>query len=218
MTPDDTHKAFRKYLRVEEGERGTMLSNLINAAEQALPALVQQYLHLPFGTLYDEHPIEQLLAIERQMNTDEIKAAHRGYTAWRALQAYIRFVARERGIDLNALPHPTEEQWTEGRQTEAQVLRRGRNRAAREQCLQLSGYTCYVCGFNFKRVYGSLGAHFLEVHHKRPLSTYDDEHPIPLAELCAVCSNCHSMIHRGKEPIDVDELREIVKEHTSPEA
>lgn len=55
----------------------------------------------------------------------------------------------------------------EGRISEAKVLRRYRNRAARQQCLETSGYTCYVCGFNFEKFYGDIGKDFLEVHHKK---------------------------------------------------
>ena len=97
----------------------------------------------------------------------------------------------------------------EGRLTEAKVLRRQRNRSARQKCLEDSGYTCYVCGFNFEKAYGDIGKNFLEVHHTKPLATYDDEHSIPQSELCALCSNCHSMVHRKKEVLDVDELKRM---------
>ena len=97
----------------------------------------------------------------------------------------------------------------EGRLTEAKVLRRQRNRNARQKCLEASNYTCYVCGFNFEKVYGEIGKGFIEVHHKTPLSEYDEEHEIPQSELCALCSNCHSMVHRNKKALDVDELKRI---------
>ena len=34
---------------------------------------------------------------------------------------------------------------------------------------------------------------------------------IPQSELVALCSNCHSMVHRRKEAMDVDELKNIVQ-------
>ena len=102
-----------------------------------------------------------------------------------------------------------EQKRLEGRLTEAKVLRRQRNRAARQKCLEDSGYTCYVCGFNFENAYGEIGKGFLEVHHTKPLATYDDEHVIPQSELCALCSNCHSMVHRRREVMDVVELKRI---------
>ena len=39
---------------------------------------------------------------------------------------------------------------------------------------------------------------FLEVHHTKPLASYDDEHTIPQSEMCALCPYCHSMVHRKK--------------------
>ena len=104
-----------------------------------------------------------------------------------------------------------DKQRLEGRMTEAKVLRRQRNRQARQQCLEASGYNCYICGFDFEKTYGEIGKGFLEVHHKRPISTYDEEHEIPQSELVALCSNCHSMVHRRKEAMDVDELKNIVQ-------
>ncbi|MBV3812406.1 HNH endonuclease [Bacteroides stercoris] len=74
-----------------------------------------------------------------------------------------------------------------------------------------SGYKCYICDFDFEKVYGEIGKGFHEVHHKRPISTYDEEHEIPQSELVALCSNCHSMVHRRKEAMDVDELKSIVQ-------
>ena len=49
-----------------------------------------------------------------------------------------------------------EKQQVEGRVTEAKVLRRQRNRAARERCLIESGYKCYICDFDFEKVYGEI--------------------------------------------------------------
>lgn len=133
-----------------------------------------------------------------------------------ALELYIRFYAKKHGIaidsivlDLDAVQSKSEEYEAkhrlEGRITEAKVLRRQRNCQARQQCLEASGYKCYVCGFDFEKAYGKIGKGFLEVHHIKPLASYDDEHEIPQSELCALCSNCHSMVHRSKEPLDVDE-------------
>lgn len=101
----------------------------------------------------------------------------------------------------------------EGRLMESKVLRRQRNRVARERCLIESGCKCYVCGFDFEKVYGEIGKGFLEVHHKRPISTYDEEHEIPQSELVALCSNCHSMVHHGKTLLDVDVLKEMYNQN-----
>lgn len=101
----------------------------------------------------------------------------------------------------------------EGRLIESKVLKRQRNRVARERCLVESKCKCYVCGFDFEDVYGEIGKGFIEVHHKRPISTYDEEHEIPQSELVALCSNCHSMVHHGKTLLDVDVLKELYNQN-----
>jgi predicted HNH restriction endonuclease len=217
------HKEFRKYLRTKEGHKDNMLNTLINATEVSLPALIRRYVRPDFECIYDDiYSIEEMLKFAAKLKSDEILAGQSGYISWKAIDAYIRFYAQKHEIDLTAIKQPKgdavenaeesedeEQERFEGRLTEAKVLRRQRNRAARQQCLEASGYTCYVCGFNFEKAYGDVGKNFLEVHHTKPLATYDDEHPIPQSELVALCSNCHSMVHRKREVLDVDELKVI---------
>ena len=219
------HTEFRKYLRTEESQKGNMLNTLINAAENNLPALIKQHIRPYFECIYNDiYSIEELLMMSAKIRSDEdILAGPYGYISSKAIEAYIRFYAQKHNIDLDAISLPEdssdqqpdedeeEKQRLEGRMTEAKLLRRQRNRQARQQCLEASGYKCYICGFDFEKTYGEIGKGFLEVHHKRPISTYDEEHEIPQSELVALCSNCHSMVHRRKEAMDVDELKNIVQ-------
>lgn len=220
------HKEFRKYLRTKEGHKGNMLNTLIKATEVSLPALITRYVRPDFECIYDDiYSIEEMLLYAAKLKSDEILASQSGYISWKAIDAYIRFYAQKHDIDLTAIKQPEvktvdsteaedeEQERYEGRLTEAKVLRRQRNRAARQQCLEASGYTCYVCGFNFEKTYGDIGKNFLEVHHTKPLATYDDEHPIPQSELVALCSNCHSMVHSKREVLDVNELKEMLQEN-----
>lgn len=217
------HTEFRKYLRTEESQKGNMLNTLINAAENNLPALIKQHIRPDFDCIYNDiYSIEELLSMSARIRSDEdILAGPYGYISSKAIEAYIRFYAQKHNIILYAISLPNapsdqqpdeeeeEKHRLEGRMTEARVMRRQRNQKARQQCLEASGYKCYICGFNFEETYGEIGKGFLEVHHIKPLATYDDEHPIPLSELCALCSNCHSMVHRKKEVLDVEELKRI---------
>lgn len=219
------HTEFRKYLRTEESQKGNMLNTLINAAENNLPALIKLHIRPDFDCIYNDiYSIEELLTMSAKIKSDEdILAGPYGYISSKAIEAYIRFYAHKHNIDLDAISNPDvsstlqpdeeeeEKQRLEGRMTEAKVLRRQRNRQARQQCLEASGYKCYICGFDFEKTYGEIGKGFLEVHHKRPISTYDEEHEIPQSELVPLCSNCHSMVHRRKEAMDVDELKNIVQ-------
>ena len=221
----EVHKEFRKYLRTAENEKGGRLNELINATENALPALIRDHIRHDFGCIYDDiYSVEELLSFSSFIKSDdEILAARNGHISSKAIDAYIRFYAKKLGVDLSTIIDTTpnsdqeteedERQRFEGRLIEAKVLRRQRNRAARQKCLEDSGYTCYVCGFNFEKTYGEIGKEFLEVHHTKPLATYDDEHPIPQSELCALCSNCHSMVHRKREVLDIDELKRMFEKN-----
>lgn len=218
------HTEFRKYLRTKEAQKGNMLNALINAAENNLPALIKQHIRPDFVCIYNDiYSIEEMLMMSAKIRSDEdILAGPFGYISSKALEAYIRFYANKHDIDLEAISihkvsptqQPDEEEEEkkriEGRLTEAKVLRRQRNRQARQQCLEASGYKCYICGFDFEKTYGEIGKGFLEVHHTKPLAAYDDKHPVPQSELCALCSNCHSMVHRKKEVLDVEELKRII--------
>lgn len=219
------HTEFRKYLRTEEAQKGNMLNTIINAAEKNLPALIKQHIRPDFECIYNDiYGIEELLSISSIIKLDEnILAGPYGYISSKAMEAYIRFYANKHGIDLELVSNSKkvnaqeqeEIERFEGRMTEARILRRQRNYLARQKCLENSGYKCYVCGFDFRKTYGEIGKGFLEVHHTKPLASYDDEHPIPQNELCALCSNCHSMVHRKKEVLDVEELKRIVEVNKS---
>lgn len=103
------------------------------------------------------------------------------------------------------------EKTTEGLLKEVTFFRRKRNRTIRDACARRDNYTCRVCGMNFEHVYGERGKNFIEVHHLKPISSYEGEHDIPLEDLCALCSNCHSMIHLGKRILSIDELKGLYR-------
>jgi len=62
---------------------------------------------------------------------------------------------------------------------------------------------CEVCGFDFKRRYGSIGEGFMEAHHVVPLSQLRPRQRTRLSDIALVCSNCHRMLHRGGLSIEV---------------
>jgi 5-methylcytosine-specific restriction protein A len=69
------------------------------------------------------------------------------------------------------------------------------------------GLICEVCDFDFAARYGSRGIGFIECHHREPLASLAPGTKTKLADLALVCSNCHSMQHRGNPWPSVDELR-----------
>lgn len=84
------------------------------------------------------------------------------------------------------------------------------NRAA---AIRIHGCKCSICGFNFEKTYGPLGAGFIEVHHVKPLYSLDEEIEInPHEDLICVCSNCHRMLHRHKtDTLTPETLRQMLK-------
>jgi len=69
---------------------------------------------------------------------------------------------------------------------------------------------CEVCKFDFKREYGSRGDGFIECHHTKFLSDYDEPTKTKISDLILVCSNCHRMIHRKKPWLTIEGLKEII--------
>tara|TARA_Y100001934_G_scaffold244817_1_gene302588 strand:- start:659 stop:1369 length:711 start_codon:yes stop_codon:yes gene_type:complete len=68
---------------------------------------------------------------------------------------------------------------------------------------------CEVCNFDFKIEYGSRGDGFIECHHTKFLSDYDEPKKTKISDLILLCSNCHRMIHRKKPWLTIDELIKI---------
>lgn len=65
---------------------------------------------------------------------------------------------------------------------------------------------CEACGFDFAVTYGHLGKGFCEVHHTVPLGSRNGSETTSLQDLAALCSNCHSIIHRTQPMWNVAEL------------
>ncbi|MFC6860382.1 MrcB family domain-containing protein [Zunongwangia atlantica] len=87
-----------------------------------------------------------------------------------------------------------------------------RNSNISKKVKKIKGYQCEACSMNFRDKYGELGDKYIEAHHLIPISTlgigkfrvdYKNDFAI-------LCSNCHSMIHRLKDPSDLEQLKKIV--------
>ena len=75
-----------------------------------------------------------------------------------------------------------------------------RSAKLRELALDIHGYSCQACGFNFEDTYGKWGSEFAEVHHVKPLHELEGKREItdPKTDLVVLCANCHRMVHRKK--------------------
>lgn len=69
---------------------------------------------------------------------------------------------------------------------------------------------CACCNFSFESVYGERGRGYIEVHHKKPVSSLVPGEKTRIEDLELLCSNCHRMIHRNKPWLSVDELKNLM--------
>lgn len=92
-----------------------------------------------------------------------------------------------------------------------QMLRRAKLRQVLQTRHRL---VCEVpgCGFDFAATYGALGEKFTEVHHMLPLSAVPSVRMTTLDDLVIVCSNCHRMIHRGRQCLTLEQVGRAIAE------
>ena len=72
---------------------------------------------------------------------------------------------------------------------------------------------CECCDFDFVKVYGNHGTHFIECHHKKPIS--EGQRITTIGDLALVCSNCHRMLHRKNGfggYYSITDLRKLISE------
>ena len=108
----------------------------------------------------------------------------------------------------------TPQLYFEGVSKEVSVNTYERNADARTKCISHYGYKCSVCSFDFEQVYGDIGKNYIHVHHVVPLSEIRKEYKLnPIKDLIPVCPNCHSIIHRARPALLVEQLREHLLEN-----
>jgi 5-methylcytosine-specific restriction protein A len=73
---------------------------------------------------------------------------------------------------------------------------------------------CEICEFDFNEIYGDLGSGYIECHHNKPIHQLEPNETTTLNDLSLVCANCHRMLHRQKEGIKIQELKELISVHT----
>jgi predicted HNH restriction endonuclease len=74
---------------------------------------------------------------------------------------------------------------------------------------------CKICTFDFIEAYGSIGAGFAEAHHITSLSEAPKAgRTVSIRDFALVCSNCHSMLHRGPDFPSIEALQKRVRHAT----
>lgn len=86
-----------------------------------------------------------------------------------------------------------------------------RNVTARKKCVEHYGASCFICGFDFGKVFGELGYGFIHVHHLQPLSEIKAKYQVnSINDLRPVCPNCHAMIHRRSPSLSIEEIQVVL--------
>ena len=100
----------------------------------------------------------------------------------------------------------------EGQAFTVRLTRYERDPHNRAECIEHYGAKCYVCGLKPEEKYGDVAKDLIEVHHKKPLSTYGGNIAVdPISDLVPLCPNCHAVVHRQDPPIDPDDLSRILE-------
>lgn len=100
----------------------------------------------------------------------------------------------------------------EGAKLLVEVNRYERSPANRAACIDHYGHSCQCCGFDFAGAYGDVGAGYIEVHHRTPVSQIGTNYIVdPVKDLVPLCGNCHAMVHRMDPPLDVEALSRLVR-------
>ena len=117
------------------------------------------------------------------------------------------------GTMTNTLPEELaySEKYPEGAKKTVTINAYERNSKARDACKAHHGLVCVVCGFDFQKVYGTLGEGFIHVHHIKPIGSVGAEYEVdPVKDLIPVCPNCHAMIHQTKPALQVEQLKDVM--------
>jgi HNH endonuclease len=73
----------------------------------------------------------------------------------------------------------------------------------------LTNPRCEACSMNFTEVYGTLGADYIEAHHKTPVALMEENAKTTLDDLAALCPNCHRIVHKNY-PMSVEQLADVL--------
>jgi hypothetical protein len=127
------------------------------------------------------------------------------------VDALLSFVAVPSSADFpDEVAQP--EMYFEGATQPVMVNSFERDPDARAACIAHYGARCVVCGFDFEAQYGERGRGVIDVHHLKPLSEVGRSYKVdPIEDLRPVCPNCHTIIHRGKLRLSLEEARALVR-------
>jgi len=84
---------------------------------------------------------------------------------------------------------------------------------AKQQWLKENNGTvsCAICSFSFDDTYGDVCKGYIEAHHILPISALTSDTIMKIKDLSPVCSNCHSVIHRYRPWLTINQLKDNIR-------
>lgn len=150
--------------------------------------------------------INALAALEKHVAYQESRSSGNRPGLHNIHEEYSERLSNEFAIYPNEVS--VDEKYIEGAVRSVIVNAYERSEKARKACVEHYGYNCSVCDVNFENVYGEIGKGFIHVHHLKEIHSIGKEYHVhAINDLRPVCPNCHSMLHRTKPAMSIEELR-----------
>jgi len=104
-----------------------------------------------------------------------------------------------------------EAQYQEGERRYVTHLMAERSKDVVSAIKNTSVWLCEICKIDFNERYG---VHYIEAHHKVPISTYSSKHSIKPQDLALLCPNCHKAVHvyMKRNSLEYDEIKDMLAE------
>ena len=137
-------------------------------------------------------------------------------------QCYNQFFLKQRKFTISnssldnqtiekKIPSSLKSSYMEGNIREVLCNQYERDQQARRKCIEIYGFNCNICGFNFQKIYGDYGKNFIHVHHLVQISKIGKDYIVnPEKDLIPLCANCHAIVHRVDPPYTPQEVKESI--------
>ena len=155
---------------------------------------------------------EDVLSIIEQLSETDLAQNYKN-NCGTALRKYLLFATEVNPTYISPDEITNPGKYIEGAKKKITVNSYERDTVARNKCIEIHGLNCSICNINFEEVYGNIGIGYIHVHHIKPLSEINDTYLVnPKIDLIPVCPNCHAMLHRSKEVIEIETLKGLYNE------
>jgi putative restriction endonuclease len=183
---DDKNSVYRYSFKARKSK--------ISYKEKANEVLIKQPQHLYPIFLFTESRNQWYF--EGAFSVSEIEDTH--VVLRRGVSSIAEFAANQ-----------DEAQYQEGELRYVTHLMAERSKEVVSVLKSTNSWACDICGILFNERYG---VHYIEAHHKVPISTYSSKHTIKPQDLALLCPNCHKAVHvyMKTDLLEYEEIKEVL--------